>query len=176
MSSLSSRDAFPAGADDLPTDRLVLRSWTAGDVDAVLGGTRLSYWAEDFPAEGDQVIAGLFTEHPGWSGVFGHRLIVERDSGLVVGSIGLFWPPTDGQLEIGYGVVAGRRGRGYAAEATRALTRFALTAPGVHTVCATVELSNPASVRVLEKAGFQRLGAEGNMARFGATAPDLSER
>jgi hypothetical protein len=66
----------------------------------------------------------------------------------VVGSIGLFWPPDDGAIEIGYGIVASRRGRGYAAEATRALTAYALTAPGVDTVFATVELSNPASVSV----------------------------
>ncbi|WP_308250224.1 GNAT family N-acetyltransferase [Sphaerisporangium fuscum] len=153
---------------DLTTDRLILRPWTPGEVTAVLDGARPAHWAQDFPAEGDQVIAGLFAEHPAWLGDYGHRQIIERDGGLVVGSIGLFWPPTDGTLELGYGVVPSRRGRGYAPEATRALAAFALTAPGVHTVHANVELSNPASVRVLEKAGFQRshTDAEQNTARF----------
>lgn len=154
---------------DLTTERLALRSWTAREVDAVVGGARLPDWAADFPAEGDRVIAGLLGEHPEW--LRGHRLVVERDSGLVVGSIGLFWPPNDGVLEIGYGIVPSRRGRGYAAEATRALTAHAFTAPDVHAVHAEVEPSNPASVRVLEKAGFRLLdGVTGQAtARYGVT-------
>ncbi|WP_327281194.1 MULTISPECIES: GNAT family N-acetyltransferase [unclassified Streptomyces] len=142
---------------ELITERLVLRSWTAAEVAAVVSdGSRPADWAEDFPAEGDRVIAGLLDDNPAWYGPYGHRLIVERDSGLLVGSIGLFWPPTEGVLEIGYGVVASRRGRDYAAEATRALSALALTVPGVHTVAAAAESSNPASIRVLEKAGFER--------------------
>ncbi|HSA52060.1 MAG TPA: GNAT family N-acetyltransferase [Yinghuangia sp.] len=160
----------------LTTERLVLRPWTAAEAVAVLGNTRSAHWADDFPAEGDSVIAGLFEDNPAWLGEFGHRLIIERDSGLVVGSIGLFWPPGDGAVEIGYGIVASRRGRGYAPEATRALAGFALTAPGVHTVFAEVELSNPASVRVLEKAGFHRWATGEDTARFRTTKPDHHER
>ncbi|MDA3644769.1 GNAT family N-acetyltransferase [Saccharopolyspora indica] len=151
---------------DLITERLVLRTWTADEATAVLDGTRSPHWAADFPAEGDRVIAGLLGENPAWLGAHGHRLVVERASGSVVGSIGLFWPPNDGVLEIGYGIVASRRGRGYATEAARALAEFALTAPDVHTVSAGVELSNPSSVRVLEKAGFRRWTTDGSTARF----------
>ncbi|TDC62720.1 N-acetyltransferase [Streptomyces hainanensis] len=149
------------------TDRLRLRCWTAADVAAVLGGDRPAGWAEDFPADGDRVIAGLLEQHRDWLAARGHRLIVERDGGPVVGSIGLFLPPREGTVELGYGVVPSRRGRGYATEATRALAALALALPGVHTVVAGVELSNPASVRVLEKVGFVRLSAEGDLARYG---------
>ncbi|MFD8543272.1 GNAT family N-acetyltransferase [Streptomyces sp. NPDC059649] len=161
---------------ELTTDRLRLRPWTTAEATAVLDDTRSPHWADDFPAEGDRVIAGLFDQHPAWLGPYGHRLIIERDSGLVVGSTGLFWPASEGILEIGYGIVASRRGRGYAPEATRALAAFALTAPDVHTVIANVELSNPASVRVLEKAGFHHWSTEENVARFRITAPDRHER
>ncbi|MFF9759025.1 GNAT family N-acetyltransferase [Streptomyces caelestis] len=160
----------PAHAD-LTTERLVLRPWTMDEVTAVLDGTRSAHWAEDFPAEGDRVIAGLFDQHPVWLTPYGHRLVVERASGSVVGSIGLFWPPSEGVLEIGYGIVASRRGRGYATEATRALTGLALTAPDVHTVSAHVEPSNPSSVRVLEKAGFQQWATEGDTIRYRITNP-----
>ncbi|MEV0232428.1 GNAT family N-acetyltransferase [Nonomuraea sp. NPDC050786] len=158
---------------DLTTDRLVLRSWPPAEARAVLDGARLGHWAEDFPDEGDHVIVGLFDKFPAWLDEYGHRQVIERDSGLVVGSIGLFWPPSDGTLEIGYGIVPSRRGRGYAPEATRALAEFAFTAPGVHTVHANVELSNPASIRVLEKAGFRRThtDAEQNTARYVTTPP-----
>ncbi|GAA0844439.1 GNAT family protein [Streptosporangium amethystogenes subsp. fukuiense] len=158
---------------DLITDRLALRPWAPGEVAAALEGARPVHWAEDFPAEGDHVVVGLFAEHPAWLGQYGHRQIIERDSGLVVGSIGLFWPPSDGVLEIGYGIVPSRQGRGYAPEATRALTEYAFTAPGVRTVYANVELPNPSSIRVLEKAGFQQAGTdpERNTVRYRATPP-----
>ncbi|MEV4503059.1 GNAT family N-acetyltransferase [Streptomyces klenkii] len=183
------RFALSNDLTELTTERLVLRTWTAEAVAAVLAdagndaeagsasesGRRPADWAADFPSGGDRVIAGLLDGNPDWLGAYGHRLIAERDSGLVVGSTGLFWPPNEGALELGYGVVTSRQGRGYATEATRALAAFALTAPGVHTVLAGVELSNPASVRVLEKAGFERYETTrgedgGELARYRMTA------
>ncbi|MDF2707453.1 MAG: family acetyltransferase, partial [Nonomuraea muscovyensis] len=158
--------SFSATDSELTTDRLLLRTWSADEATAVLGDARSAQWADDFPAEGDRFIAGFIAEHPGNTlGAFGQRLIIERTTGLVVGSIGLFWPPSDGVLDIGYGVVDSRRGRGYATEATRAMVAFALSAPEVHTVSAGAELTNPASVRVLEKCGFQRVTVEDGIAR-----------
>jgi RimJ/RimL family protein N-acetyltransferase len=154
---------------DITTDRLILRLWTADQVGAVLDGRRSAQWAEDFPSEGDQVIAGFIAKDLGNLNGNGQRQIVERETGLVVGAIGLFWPPTDGAVEIGYGVVGSRNGRSYATEATKALVTFALNEPGVKTVFANVELSNPASVRVLEKAGLERWSSDGVEARFRAT-------
>ncbi|MER7575191.1 GNAT family N-acetyltransferase [Streptomyces sp. NPDC126514] len=156
---------------DVVTKRLVLRPWTTGEALAVLDDTRSPHWADDFPAEGDRVVAGLFEQYPDWLGPYGHRLVFERASGLVVGSIGLFWPPTEGVLEIGYGIVISRRGRGYAPEAAKALADFALTLPAVHTVSADVEPSNPASVRVLEKAGFSRWTTGENVVKFRISSP-----
>nr|WP_241562627.1 GNAT family N-acetyltransferase [Streptomyces hoynatensis] len=158
----------------MPTARLLLRPWSAAEVSAVVGEGRLPHWAEDFPAEGDRVIALLLTEHSEWLGEFGHRQIVERASGLVVGSIGLFWPPRAGEVEFGYGVVPSRRGRGYATEAVRALVAFALNAPGVRAVYAEVDPANPASARVLRKAGLPRVHAEVARERFRLTAAEAS--
>ncbi|MEV4290159.1 GNAT family N-acetyltransferase [Nonomuraea bangladeshensis] len=161
---------FVSTDSDLTTDRLALRPWSAEVVKAVLDDIRSAHWADDFPAEGDRVIAGFISEHLDAAlGEFGQRLIVERRTGLVVGSIGLFWPPSDGVLEMGYGIVGSRRGRGYATEATRAMVEFALSAPGVHTVSAGAELNNPASVRVLEKCGFERHGVDQGTALFRIT-------
>jgi RimJ/RimL family protein N-acetyltransferase len=165
-----------SGDRDLTTERLVLRRWSEDELAAVVGDRRLAHWAGDFPAEGDRVIAGFIGgQAEAVAGEYGHRLIVERESGLTVGSISLLWPPNDGALEVGYGVVASRRGRGYASEATRALVEFGLSSDEVHTVYAEVELSNPASVRVLEKAGLRRWSEDAATARFRVTASDLSQ-
>ncbi|MYS85949.1 GNAT family N-acetyltransferase [Streptomyces sp. SID5474] len=160
-----SSSVFPTDTN-LTTERLVLRPWAAGDIAAVLADARSAHWAADFPAEGDRVIAGFIAEQFADPTVSGHRLIIERETGQVVGSIGMMWPPSEGALEIGYGVVASRRGRGYATEATRALVAYALTLPEVHTVYADVESANPASIRVLEKAGLRRRSGDADIARF----------
>ncbi|HET8994800.1 MAG TPA: GNAT family N-acetyltransferase [Rhodococcus sp. (in: high G+C Gram-positive bacteria)] len=153
----------------LITERLVMRVWSTAEIAAVSNNHRRAFWAEDFPSEGDSVIAGVIDGQPSGPD-HSHRLIVEREGGLVVGSISLLWPPSEGVVEIGYGVVASRRGLGYASEATRAMVELALATPLVHTVSAEVELSNPASVRVLEKAGMLRCGEDSAVARY-ATAP-----
>ncbi|MFJ4874196.1 GNAT family N-acetyltransferase [Streptomyces sp. NPDC088745] len=139
---------------DLTTQRLVLRAWTPEEIDAVIAGKRLPHWAEDFPAEGDKALAGLFEKHPGWYGAYGHRQMIERESGRVVGAIGLFSQQPDGTVEFGYGVAPSHQGLGYATEAARAMIVHALTMPGTEVVFAKVSLDNPASLRVLEKAGL----------------------
>ncbi|MEW2578761.1 GNAT family N-acetyltransferase [Streptomyces syringium] len=166
--------SFSLTGADLTTERLVLAPWSTDELSAVLDGRRLPHWAEDYPAEGDRVIAGFISEQPDHlRQTYGQRQIVERETGLVVGAIGLFWPPADRAIEVGYGIVPSRRGRGYATEATRALAGFVLAAPGVDTVYANVELSNPASGRVLEKAGLRRVSSDAETARYAATAADL---
>ena len=162
--------------NDVVTERLILRPVTAEHVAALVSGRRLPGWAPDFPSEGDLVIAGMLDR----DGVptdlrFGQRLVVERATGLVVGGIGLFGPPDDGRVEFGYGIVESRRGRGYATEAARALVRTALGLPGVTEVVAGVELANPASVRVLEKAGLTFREQDGEEARYAITGTSGAE-
>ncbi|MBE1532720.1 GNAT family N-acetyltransferase [Actinomadura algeriensis] len=151
-------------SSSLFTERLILRPWPSEDVAAAASGRRRPGWAADFPADGDRVIAGLLAADP--AAARGQRQIVERETGLVIGSIGLFWPAADGAVEFGYGVVPSRRGRGHATEAARAVVAFALAEPDVRTVRAGVEPSNAASVRVLEKAGLRRVGGTGGTDRY----------
>ena len=91
--------------------------------------------------------------------------MLERTTGLVVGGIGFFGPPRAGATEIGYGIVASGRGRGCATEAIRCMLELASGHPDVAVVTATVDPSNTASVRVLEKAGFTRVAVEGTEVR-----------
>jgi RimJ/RimL family protein N-acetyltransferase len=143
------------GGADLVTDRLVLRPLTAEHIAAVIEGSRLAHWAQDFPDAGDLVIARMLAGKPPGGLPYGQRQVIERPTGQAVGGIGLFWPPTDGAIEFGYGIVPSRQGRGYATEAARAVVAAALADPSVHEVYADVDIANPASVRVLEKAGLR---------------------
>jgi RimJ/RimL family protein N-acetyltransferase len=182
VSSASSSSPFSPSLD-LTTARLTLRPWSPHEVATVLADDgRLAHWAEDFPSEGDRAIAEfIIGNHEAGLAPYGQRQIIERDSdsdsdgdggGHVVGSIGLFWPPTDGFVEFGYGIVPSRRGRGYATEAARATVALAFTSPDVHTVHAGAELTNPASIRVLEKAGLTHWNDDGRIARLGVARRD----
>ena len=96
--------------------------------------------------------------------------MIERESGSVVGDVGFLGPPDEsGSVELGYSVVPDRRRRGYASEAARALVDWALDQPGVEVVVASPESGNVASVRTLERVGFQRASdASGALAwRYG---------
>jgi RimJ/RimL family protein N-acetyltransferase len=76
--------------------------------------------------------------------------------GELVGTIGLEVGDDvySHSAEIGYWLGEDYWGRGIATEAVRALTDWAFTSLGLLRVYALVFESNPASVRVLEKAGF----------------------
>lgn len=79
--------------------------------------------------------------------------------GLVVGAISLFktlWGA--GTTEVGYGVHPLHRGRGYAPEAVRGLTRWVFATTSLRRIELRANLDNTASLRVAEKAGFVREG------------------
>jgi ribosomal-protein-alanine N-acetyltransferase len=87
-----------------------------------------------------------------------------RADDVVVGGACFKGPPNAvGQVEIGYGVEARERGRGYATEAVMRLLNWAFQQPGVETVIAETAADNLASQRVLEKAGLKRSGDTGQM-------------
>jgi ribosomal-protein-alanine N-acetyltransferase len=85
--------------------------------------------------------------------------VVDRESGSLIGSAGFKGPPdATGMVEIAYGIVPSREGRGYATEAAAALVRFAFASEQVRVVRAhTLPMSNP-STRVLQKCGFRHVG------------------
>jgi RimJ/RimL family protein N-acetyltransferase len=85
--------------------------------------------------------------------------VVERAGECVVGTLGFKGPPDDeGMVEIAYGIVPGRQGRGYATEAAKAGTGFAFGDERVRVVRAHTLPTNNASVRVMTKCGFEQLG------------------
>lgn len=102
--------------------------------------------------------------HPAERGWYAIRSIEERDSGQLVGDLCFKGLQADGTVELGYGIRDDCQNRGYATEAVRAVSEWAMRQPGVRRVEAETEPWNLASQRVLEKAGYLPtgvLGAEG---------------
>ena len=94
--------------------------------------------------------------------------VVHAESGAVIGDCGAKGPPDEaGRLEIGYGLAAAYRGRGYGGEAVAAMVRWLVGQDEVRSVVAEVEVGNIASRRLLERIGFVLDETAGGLWRFG---------
>jgi RimJ/RimL family protein N-acetyltransferase len=83
--------------------------------------------------------------------------IVLRTTGRLVGDIILIWSeehPYSG--EVGYIVDPEHQGRGYATEAVRAVLALGFDGLGLHRMTGRIDARNPASGRVLTKAGMRQ--------------------
>jgi RimJ/RimL family protein N-acetyltransferase len=79
---------------------------------------------------------------------------------LWIGSAGYKGAPDSaGMVEIAYGIAPGYEGRGYATEVAEALVSHAFAQPQVRLARAHTLPERNASCRVLEKCGFQFVGA-----------------
>jgi ribosomal-protein-serine acetyltransferase len=80
--------------------------------------------------------------------------------GELAGSIGLMTRMGPGVLEIGYWTRTPYAGRGFMTAAVRAITRVALTLPGIERVAIKHDEANKASGAVAIKAGFAEAARE----------------
>lgn len=144
----------------LETERLVLRVprfEDARNVVAIANDRRIAEMTASLPhpyAEKDAEtwIANAWTaaDHP--------FLITLKTNGAPIGATGFVMPEL-GDPEIGYWLGAAHWGRGYATEAARAVVDHLFTQRGAEAVAARARVVNPASRRVIEKCGFQWIGA-----------------
>ena len=138
MTAEVARAVLASAVDHLPDGLRAGQGWPTRDT---VDGVRLSW---DVPGrEQDGQPAG------------GSRLVVVRETREVVGDLG--WkggPGPDGVVEIGYGLAAPSRGRGYGTEAVRAFVDWALGPGGAGTLTAEVLADNMPSRRLLERLGF----------------------
>jgi ribosomal-protein-alanine N-acetyltransferase len=118
--------------------------WLDGEARSLL--TYYAQWLEHDPAM------------LGW----GLWLLKHRSDQVIFGSAGFKGKPNlSGQVEIGYGIGASYRRRGYTYEAAQALVNWAFQQPDVKRIVAESLPENAGSIRILEKLGMQRTGIEG---------------
>jgi RimJ/RimL family protein N-acetyltransferase len=138
------------------TPTVSLRQVEKDEALAIIEGVRAtSGWADDFPARGDIAAMHMskFSAEPNepW---FGSYLILVDN--VVSGTIGFKGGPVANHVEIGYGVVPSRQGRGVA---TSAISQLLARIAGLSLeVRAETDSANVASQSVLSHAGFQQMG------------------
>jgi RimJ/RimL family protein N-acetyltransferase len=149
----------------LPAERLTLQGVTpAAAAELRVGGDGGFEWVEGGPFEGTRVAAEWMMKaydagvhQPEW-GLF---VLVRREDGRAVGGMGFHGVPDDeGRAEVGYDLAPSARGHGYATEALRALSDWALARDDVHLLYATVESDNVPSQHVATRAGYVRATPE----------------
>ncbi|MBO5228244.1 MAG: GNAT family N-acetyltransferase [Lachnospiraceae bacterium] len=80
--------------------------------------------------------------------------IVEKERGVVIGSVGCSYYDDTDQVGIVYFIGADYRGKGYAAEAALAYSKYFLEHYDIPKMVATIRTANAASCKTAEKAGF----------------------
>lgn len=89
------------------------------------------------------------------------RFIVEKLSRIIIGSISFHGAPdTDGMIEIGLGIEADYRNRGYAKEALLGMWNWACKSSEVKVLRYTVSPDNLASIAVINHFGFAYQGQQ----------------
>jgi ribosomal-protein-alanine N-acetyltransferase len=168
-----------AGAAATPamveTDRLWLTPAPLKLVQAVSEGRRtglrfparvLDAWPDADLRDFLPTYAAMLEEEP-LSSRWGVWVMIEKATDTIIGDIGFKGSPDEaGRVEIGYSILPDWRRQGFAAEAARALVHWALTQPGVTAVQAECLPDNTGSVRVLETAGLQQVGREGDLLKW----------
>jgi ribosomal-protein-alanine N-acetyltransferase len=91
-----------------------------------------------------------------------------KGTGELIGHAGLS-PLNDGGVEIGYAIEEKYQGKGYATDAVKALSEYAISHFGLKNIIGVVDSMNTGSLRVLEKAGYKFVKEEFRNA-FGRSA------
>lgn len=148
----------------LRTERLLLRPFEAGDLDALYDihsrpeVARYLYWE---PRSREEAVEAL-TLRIGQTAIRaeGDRLslaVLPRTGGPVIGEVMLAYSSAGSrQGEIGYIFHPGHGGRGFATEAAREMLRLGFEGLGLHRLAGRLEARNAASARVLERLGMRR--------------------
>lgn len=147
----------------LETDRMVLRRFTAADVENLVDldsdPAVMRYLNGGKPTLRaviqNEILPGYLAYYERFAG-YGYWAAIEKATGEFLGWFHL--RPTEGsspdEPELGYRLRRSAWGKGYATEGSLALIRKAFTEPGARRVWATTMTVNIASRRVMEKAGL----------------------
>ncbi|MFV2033851.1 MAG: GNAT family N-acetyltransferase [Halocynthiibacter sp.] len=139
----------------LETERLTLRAPTVADFPA---------YAEFFASERSKFVGGPVPASQSWRMLaceighwgllgYGRWAVVDKATGNLCGVVGMWNPHGWPEAEIGWDLMAGFEGKGYATEAALAARDYAYTALGWNTAISLVDPDNYASRAVARRMG-----------------------
>lgn len=151
---------------DLPisTQRLTLRPFTRGDVDAVLdyrGREDVALYLFDTALSREECALAVQQRilQTSWSAE-GDKIVlaaVLSESDALIGELSLIWRSEDArQGEIGWIFHPDHHGRGYATEAASALLDLGFQGADLHRIFARCDARNASSWRLMERLGMRR--------------------
>jgi RimJ/RimL family protein N-acetyltransferase len=148
----------------LETERLTVREMTEGDGEFYLAMLSDPDFKQHIADRGVLDVEGavanmrdrVFTSYDAHG--FGMWLVCRRDTGESVGMAGLVKREFLKDVDLGYAFLPAGRGAGYATEVCRGIMDYAARRFGIRRLAAIVSPANRASIRVLERLGFEFTG------------------
>lgn len=163
----------------LETERLILRPFRlsdAGDVQRMAGAAEIAATTLNIPhpyprGAAEEWIRSHRSSFEEGQGV--HFAITLRETGALVGAIGLEITPRHNRAELGYWIGVPYWNRGYATEAARAVVEYGFRVLNLHRICANHFPRNSASGRVMQKVGMVLEGTLRQHVKKGEVYEDL---
>ena len=165
-----SNTIIPCGTGRIETKRLILREFRYSEAESMMRN-----WVSDDEVQwmyGEpsyktkKEVLSLLDEYVGrnQSGYYFRWAVIEKESEECIGQVAYFLVDSDNRFaEIEYCIGRAFQGKGYATEATKAVTEYGFDRMGLNKVQICVRPSNIASGKVIEKCGFQK---DGNLRQF----------
>ena len=91
-------------------------------------------------------------------------MIVDKSTKRVIGDIGFHGIPNEnGEVEVGFGLVENKRGKGFGYESLNAIMDWLNLQESVRIIKAECLISNKPSARILEKSGFKEINRDSEL-------------
>jgi RimJ/RimL family protein N-acetyltransferase len=145
----------------ITTERLVLRRSVLDDAGPISSYRsdpdvhRYQGWERTDPDGIRLEIQEMAGRAPGEPGGWVQFSVQERETGALVGDVGMSPADEPDVIKVGYTMAPEFQGRGYATEAVAALVDFAFDTLGANVVRAYASAENTPSIRVAEKVGMR---------------------
>lgn len=144
----------------LTTKRLVIRKITLNDAPFILELINDKDWISNIGdrnvktiEEAEAYISETFLKTYQESS-FGFYGVAIKNSGQLIGTVGLIDREGIDHVDVGYGLLPAYRGKGYAIEATKAMYNYGYDTLSIDKIVAIVNPDNDDSIKLLKKLGL----------------------
>lgn len=143
------------------TERLYLREITEADAEEAYdlnGDPEVLRYTGDEPFDSIEQAGDFLKNYTHYKLYgFGRWAVIRKKDGAWLGWCGLKYSPEINEHDIGYRFKRAYWNMGYATEAANVCLRLAFETFAIKELVGNVEIENSASIKVLEKLGFQRV-------------------